>query len=357
MHAPFARHGARADGASCRNVPTARADPLVAHCITGALRSFGEPRIHGSIKENLIDSFSARARVFVVASFDCRLGMDSMLNKSAATASCHYDYETHEIDRALNYIGAETFEVMPNRPPADVDCAVAKGVERHPSFWYQQQKTLRCFEHVERYEREHHVCFDWVVRSRPDDVWKGKVPPATELPDSAVTTGSVWGFLTELSHWKSNYTAMDDHFMAVPRRFADTALTAFHSWFDCRPTADYEQVCPPNMLHFDGHKAPLLQSECLLGLHLRERGIRWRADRRFMYMMRRVGLRHNFSQAYTRMLNTMEHQSGRWNATAGGITSLPPRAEQEQRSYYIQRERAVHTRKWGEELHLPDRPF
>lgn len=159
---------------NCREAPTALADPFVAYCLTGALRSFGEPRVHGAIKENLIDSFSARGRVFVVASFDCRIGTDALLNKSASTASCHYDYETHELDQALNYINAESFEVMPNRPPDSVDCEPAKDVERHPSFWYQQQKTYRCFDYVERYEREHNVCFDWVVRARPDDVWKSE---------------------------------------------------------------------------------------------------------------------------------------------------------------------------------------
>ena len=27
---------------------------------------------------------------------------------------------------------------------------------------------------------------------------------------------------------------------------------------------EYEKACPPNMLHFDHHKAPLMQSECFI---------------------------------------------------------------------------------------------
>ena len=340
---------------SCNDAPTARSDPLIAFCITGALRSFGEPRVHGSIKENLIDSFADRSKVFVVASFDCRIGTDQMLNRDAQTAKCVADYSTHEIDRALAYVGAETFEVVPNRAPAAVDCALAPHVERHPSFWYQQIKTMRCFEHVERYEREHDVCFDWVVRARPDDVWKAKVPPATVLPRGVVTTGGVWPYLAEMQHWRNNFTAMEDHFMAVPRAHAAAAFSAFHTWFDCRPAVEYDSLCPPQMLHFDHRKTPLMQSECLLGLHLRERGVRWRVDPRFSYIMRRVPLRFNFTEPYTRMLNTMEHQPGEWNESVGRVTSGTPEEERRRRAFYQQREHAVQTHKWGEDLRMPER--
>ena len=42
-----------------------------------------------------------------------------------------------------------------------------------------------------------------------------------------------------------------------------------------------------------GRPTPILQSECLLGMHLRERGVRWRSDGRFSYMTRRVPDRHD----------------------------------------------------------------
>ena len=339
----------------CRDAPTAAANPLVAFCLTGALRSFAEPRIYGSIKENLIDSFSNRGRVFVVSSFDCRIGTDTVLGKDAQTAKCAAEYTTQEVDKALAYIGAEAFELMPNRAPTPVVCPAAADVERHPSFWYQQTKTQRCFEHVQRYEQEHNICFDWVVRARPDDVWKTPTPPATVLPRDVITTGGVWEFLVRLADWQNNFTAIEDHFMAVPRMYAGVAFSAVRSWFDCRPTAAYRTVCPPHMLHFDGRKAPLMQSECLLGLHLRERGVRWHVDKRFSYMTRRVPERFNSNSTYTRMMNTLEHIPGRWD-DAGKFTRFSPHAKEELRDFYDRREHAARAHRWGEDPHEPDRP-
>lgn len=289
-----------------------------------------------------------------------------MLNTSATTAKCAADYSTREIDKALAYVGAESFEVMPNLKPPKVDCAAAPDVERHPSFWYQQSKTRRCYDAVERYEQASGECFDWIVRARPDDVWKEKTPAAVSLPREVITTGAVWGWFAELANaracahscapGKNNYTAMEDHFMASPRALADAAFTALEMWYDCRPTAEYARVCPPDMLHFAGHKAPLMQSECFLGLHLREHGVRWRIDRRFSYIMRRVPLRENTSQPYTRMLATMAHLPGRWNATSNRVTTGPHELERRAVAHYVQRERAVEAHRWGEELHVPDSP-
>ena len=44
----------------CANHSAAAQDPYVAHCLTGAVRSFAEPRVFGSIKESLIDSMTER---------------------------------------------------------------------------------------------------------------------------------------------------------------------------------------------------------------------------------------------------------------------------------------------------------
>ena len=83
----------------------------------------------------------------------------------------------------------------------------------------------------------------------------------------------------------------------------------------------------------------MMTSECLLGLHLRELGVRWRADPRFNYMFRRVPGDPNMSNPYTRMLATHKH------------SEVP-----ELRRYYEQRERAVETHAWGDDLRLPNNP-
>ena len=158
--------------ASCRRHRPEGSNPLVAYCLTGALRTFPEPRIFSSIRENLIDSFSSRSVVFVVVSFDCRVSTYEVHNSThhrpvTKPAPCHKDYATRDLDRALAYVGAESFEVVPNRLPPPVNCPAAPDLERYPGYWYQQDKTSRCLETVERHERSTGVCFDWVVRARP----------------------------------------------------------------------------------------------------------------------------------------------------------------------------------------------
>ena len=79
----------------------------------------------------------------------------------------------------------------------------------------------------------------------------------------------------------------------------------------------------------------MMTSECLLGLHLRERGVRWRTDGRFAYMMRRVP-GGNLSNSYSQML--------------ASFATPPTRAYQELES-------AVQRHRWGEELELKPPPL
>ena len=302
------------------------------------MRTLPEPRVFGSIREKLLDSFSRRYKVFFVVGFDCRLGTHEYMNESSTSQSsqCVKDYTMSSIDRALAYIGAESFEILPNRPPPRVDCSASNGmVDRHPSFWLQTHKTRRCYEAVERYERDNDMCFDWIVRSRPDDLWKNRVPSALTLPRDMVTTGQTWAWFAPLQYWEStNYTAMEDHFMAVPRRLAERALgLAPTAWWDCRSPSSYKALCPSTMLHYlqkvNLSARPTMTSECLLGLHLREHGVRWRTDPKFVYVPRRVpgGPR---SEPYSRTLATY-------------ATRQP-----ELRVAYEALERAVERQRWGE---------
>ena len=326
----------------CSGHVSQSSDPMVAHCITGALRTLPEPRVFSSLRENLIDPFSRRHRVFVVVGFDCRVGTEEYLDKAkaASAASCAKDYSTAELDRALAFIGAESFEVMPNRAPPTVACTSSQSqVDRFPGYWLQTEKTRRCIENVERYEQETGVCFDWIVRSRPDDFWKSRAPRATSLPRDVVTTGQMWSWFVPLQHWnRTKLSAMEDHFMAAPRQLANAALKrAVDKWFDCRSLPGYERVCPGSMLYYmkrvNISTKAMMTSECLLGLHLRERGVRWRTDPRFAYMMRRVP-GGDTNNSYSQMLASFTRSS--WT--------------------YQELERAVQRHRWGEELELKPPP-
>ena len=275
--------------ASCNHHLTSASNPLVAHCLTGALRTFPNPRVYSSIRENLVEAFSLRRHIFVVTSLDYPAGFK--------------EYTTGEVDRALAHVGAESVEIVPtNHSPPAIDCSGAPSREK--AFWYQQHKTRRCFEAVERFERDTGTCFDWVLRARPDEFWETRVPNASMLPTHVLSTGEEFAILRPYQNWShTHHAAIEDHFMAVPRRLARAAMyEALEMWHDCRTLHAYERACPllyvhDPFFHGKGRPPPHFASECQLGLHLREHKVRWRTDARLRYRVLKLALKPGCSRS------------------------------------------------------------
>ena len=164
-------------------------------------------------------------------------------------------------------------------------------------------------------------------------MWKAKAPPATAVPRDVVSTGQNWPWFVPLQHWHTtNLSAVEDHFMAAPRDLAHIAMhRAVDAWYDCRPISGYVRACPQSMIHyFDPHRYTMT-SECFLGLHLREHGVRWRTDARFSYMMRRSPGAANMSNPYTRMMASYAHPH-------------------ENKERYERLATAVEEQRWGDDL-------
>ena len=106
----------------------------------------------------------------------------------------------------------------------------------------------------------------------------------------------------------------------------------------------------------------------MLGLHLRQHGVRWSTDGRFNYMMRRVP-DHNETNLntgpgkYTEMLSRYNYRTGRWVSRGkppnedDGVTEVKwiDEPSTERIAWYRRRGRTVEAQRWGtvEETAVP----
>ncbi len=148
--------------------------------------------------------------------------------------------------------------------------------EKYASFYYQFSKLRTCYRQVEQYERSRAVCFDWIVRSRPDDAWRAPVPHVSSLPIDVITVPQHWPGMMGLGFM------VEDHFFMVPRQLARIVFAAVDGWSACPALHKIVQRCPfptPGWQIQTG----VMQSECILGNYLRAHNVTWRHDPRLVY--------------------------------------------------------------------------
>jgi hypothetical protein len=249
------------------------------------------------------------------------------------------------LDFARVFVGVDHFEEFTTPPPRSA-CGPAPAFD--PSFWHQFSKTSRCFDAVLAYERKSGMCFDFIVRSRPDHEWKGPAMPAGALPWDRVTSSRARGT------WKG-VAQVEDHFMAVPRPLADIALRASSVWNGkCGHNLDeYRALCPimgAAGTRTDAVWAVRVPSECLLGRYMHDHGLRWMdLTRGFNYQSRRVPARPNASQLGQYHLQRLGAPAAMWVNASGVLCAInawfrhgrfvPGVALQRKRMYYAERHR------------------
>ncbi|KAL1511538.1 hypothetical protein AB1Y20_006332 [Prymnesium parvum] len=242
-------------------------DPLVAHCVVGALRSFVLPQIHTSIKSELVDSMSRRAVVFLSVSLDCTAGGDVAACGAPTLA---------QLQHATAFLGVHLLLISPPTPPPPTLCEPR--LRFLPTFWHRFSKVRLCLDEVLAYEAREEEAFAWLVLSRPDHEWKGAAPPAASLPYDRITTGNVW------AHNRGQLAQVEDHFLAVPRPLAEVAFRAVDVWRrPCRSAEEHAALC--RIWRRDESALP---SECLLGLHLFSHNVSWQSSGLFNYQSRRT---------------------------------------------------------------------
>lgn len=269
----------------CASAPrSVSIQPLVAHCIVGALRTFFESQVQLRLRQVLLAAASSNYRVFVVGSLDCvhgaPVGRSYDIKKYVYnfSASCS-SYPISRLQAAMSDLPIERIifekETAVPAPRCNDSELEAVGISRYTNFYLQFWKTRTCFSEVYAYEQRHNVCFDFVIRSRPDHLWT-QAPHVTTLPYDAVSVPARWRGLV-------NRTSMlEDHAFAVPRPLARSFSNAVVGWDACHPLATYVNECdfprPGYVL-----KSKVVPSECILGLYLRSRNLSWRNNPQFKY--------------------------------------------------------------------------
>lgn len=271
-------------------MPSTSGEPLVAHCIVGSLRSFLHPALHTSIRQRLLHAASSNYRAFMVVSHNCTHG--SAVGTEAERRRSVYELHPSEcsghrlasLPHVLASMPIQSFsnvsdsEVTVPDPRCEKHEAHGKyeAYEKYESFYYQFSKLRTCYRQVEQYEREHDVCFDWIVRSRPDDAWRAPVPHVSSLPVDVITVPQHWPGMMGLRFM------VEDHFFMVPRQLARVVFAAVEGWSACPALHTIVQRCPfprPGWQIQTG----VMQSECILGNYLNAHNVTWRHDPRLVY--------------------------------------------------------------------------
>ena len=263
------------------------AHPLVAHCIVGAVRSFlRHPSLQESIKWQLFHSTSPRYRAFMVASLNCTHGAAVGTNDERAVSrfelsSRDCSSNTTGMPEAIARMPLESFtiatdEVATSPSPQCMPQGDSEAYEKYTSYFYMFAKAKTCYEQVVQYEKDTGVCFDWVVKTRPDDMWLSRAPELRRLPHDKITVPSHWSGLVGLTH------IVEDHTFVIPRHLASTFFNAIDGWSICPTMHELTERCP---FPFRGYqnKTRVMQSECILGHYLNLHNITWQNNPKFRY--------------------------------------------------------------------------
>lgn len=191
----------------------------VAHCIVGAARSFPQPEVFRSIAEHLVwpSAPLGCAKVFYVLDL-------SSANDSPKGGTYKYDLKT---------LRRGAWKALP--PAGYVMDPPLPSVGPHPSFqdpWClfqcvpQFDKGRRCLSLVRSYEMAAGSRFDWLVRSRPDLLWKVGTAAGDlrHLPRDAVYGRFPW-----------------DTVLAIPRHLAAPFLEGIMD--KCLSVTDSQPAC------------------------------------------------------------------------------------------------------------------
>ena len=187
-----------------------KAPDKIAYVFAGSVRSFVCPKVHWSLKQNLIDALGGEPYVFIRTSTE-----DNRNIKTGNGTIYKPKYDQIDIDETLKLLNprdityfslATQFEEMIANFPGDVHTVFRENDQRRYSMFFHRCMAYRM---VLKYELAHQMKFDWVVLVRLDAAWLEPV-----LPIEAYAKDRVW--ITE-----TGYDRFNDQFMLIPRQFSD----------------------------------------------------------------------------------------------------------------------------------------
>ena len=185
------------------------------------------------------------------------------------------------LEAALAEMPISSFTVLSDqetRVPLPSRCAAHRTdwYDKYTTFVYQFDKLRTCYHHVVQYERDQGVCFDFLVMSRPDDIWLSKVPHVSTLPRDTLTVPKHWPGMVGIPHM------VEDHFFVIPRRLAPVFAGAVNGWSRCLPLETIGNNCPFPYRGYQ-NQTRVMQSECILGHYLHSQNVSWQHHEGYIY--------------------------------------------------------------------------
>jgi hypothetical protein len=182
----------------------------IAYIFAGSVRSFTCPRVHWSLRWNLIDALGGEAYTFIRTSTEDNANVKT--GKGAIWKPKYDDGKLNSTLQILNPRKIEYFQLstqleeMRKLFPSMAHRVFQENDQRRYSMFFHRCMAYRM---VLEYEKNHNIRFDWVALTRLDAAWLEPV-----LPIELFTNDRVW--LTE-----TGYVPFNDQFMLIPRQYAD----------------------------------------------------------------------------------------------------------------------------------------
>jgi hypothetical protein len=182
----------------------------IAYIFAGSARSFICPKVHWTLRLNVIDAFGGEPYVFVRVSEE-----DNMNTRTGRGQIWSPQYGNSELNETLKILNprkvryfrlSEQEEEMKRNFPNPIHRVFRENDLRRYSMFYHRCMGYRL---AREWEEEHGMRFDWVALIRLDAAWLEPV-----LPIQYYANDRVW--LTE-----TGYAPFNDQFMLIPRQYSD----------------------------------------------------------------------------------------------------------------------------------------
>ena len=159
----------------------------IAYVFAGTARSFSCPKVHWSIKLNLIDALGGVPSVFM------RISTEDNLNTRTGSGTLHKSsYRQGEINATIEIfrpkiveffsLSNQEEEMRHNFAGVAHDVYRQHDLRRYSMFYHRSM----AYKLAMRYERDHRMTFDWAVLVRLDASWLEPVMPIHQFRNDRV---------------------------------------------------------------------------------------------------------------------------------------------------------------------------
>jgi hypothetical protein len=231
----------------------------VAVVMHGSARSFLFPRVHASIKRNLIDALQADVDIFVRTTTQ-----DNIHGKNidAAGLTLTYGIKTiNQLQTALSHVQVtevvyfnltDDKERMESEFPAEKHQLFQEFDPRRYSMYYHRHMVYMM---AKTYEKAHGFTYDWFVHARLDAAWGSPIDPVSTFKDNGIWLPDRW-----IEH-------QPDTFAMVPSQYAAKYFELeYHLEVMCLGGPDFDdRQCKMAYLKekgFDDAKSKKVYSSC-----------------------------------------------------------------------------------------------